>query len=216
MRAPIVIDELKMPRVIRDAGVDPTNRSRRPERPARVPILGLPLVLAILSVGTAGLHFAVIGEHLEEYVPFGLFFACVAWLEALWAIAVVTWLGRSILRAGLAGNVAIVALWAASRTWGLPIGPEPWTPEPATVTDIACTALEVMIAVGCAGALWGAWRRQVRGKLAAFSTAVALILTVTVSTAALAPSGSDGRHGHRSEAHERQAGHGRTGAAPSR
>src|SRR4029453_16572025 len=45
--------------------------------------------LAVLSLAAAGIHFAVMGEHFQEYVVFGVFFSLVAWFQALWALGVV-------------------------------------------------------------------------------------------------------------------------------
>ncbi len=43
---------------------------------ARPYILG---ALAALSVGAAAIHFAVIFEHFDEYVLYGVFFLVIAW-----------------------------------------------------------------------------------------------------------------------------------------
>src|SRR5262245_11408925 len=83
--------------------------------------------LAVASLVAAGIHFALIGDPFDEHVAFGLFFAVVALAQALWAVAIVISADRRLIVAGLVGNVAIIAVWVASRTTGLPIGPEPWT-----------------------------------------------------------------------------------------
>ncbi|MGQ0669257.1 MAG: hypothetical protein ACT4PO_06255, partial [Actinomycetota bacterium] len=49
---------------------------------------------------------------------------------------------------GLVGNAGIVVLWVVSRTTGLPIGPEPGSPEAAGVLDLVATAYEALSAVG--------------------------------------------------------------------
>ncbi len=97
MSVPPVVAE-RNPQRARDRVMEGLAPSERPGRSTNVAIFGIPAVLGSLSLGTAGVHFAVIGEHLQEYVPFRLFFSCLAWLEALWAIAVVMWFGRQILR----------------------------------------------------------------------------------------------------------------------
>ncbi len=67
--------------------------------------------------------------------------------------------------------------------------------------------MEVVIAAGCAGALLGAWRR-VRGTLGTYITAIALVLTATVTTLALLP--TTGSHdGPQNQVQERDALHGR-------
>lgn len=111
--------------------------------------LGLPVALALLSSAAAGIHGAVIGEHLEEYAPFGLFFAVIASAQVLWATAVVVRFDRSTLFVGLAGNAVVIALWAISRTTGLPVGPHPWHPETVATIDALCTIAEGLIVVAC-------------------------------------------------------------------
>ncbi len=106
--------------------------------------------LAVTSLATAAIHFAVIGEHFADYLAFGVFFAVVAWLQALWGTAVAVAPSRGLLFAGLVGNAVVVAIWVASRTSGLPIGPEPGTPEPIAFLDLLSTILEVLIIVGAA------------------------------------------------------------------
>ena len=45
--------------------------------------------LAITSVVAAVIHFAVSGEHFQEYWAFGVFMLAVAWLQLTWAVGVV-------------------------------------------------------------------------------------------------------------------------------
>jgi len=40
---------------------------------------GVGATLAVLSGAAAAIHFAVIGEHFEEYWAFGTFFLVLAW-----------------------------------------------------------------------------------------------------------------------------------------
>src|ERR1700719_4362671 len=80
--------------------------------------------LAALSAGAAAIHFAVVFEHFSEYVLYGVFFLIIAWAQAIWA-AVVLWRpSRPWLWLGIAGNALIVAVYLASRTTGLPFGPD--------------------------------------------------------------------------------------------
>ena len=53
------------------------------------------------------------------------------------------------LPVGMVANGAMVAVWAVSRTTGLPVGPDPWMPEALGALDLLATGLEiVLIAVG--------------------------------------------------------------------
>ena len=105
--------------------------------------------LAMLSAAAGLIHIAAAPPHFAESPLHGLFFVVAGLLQ----IVVAGWLlrggGTPLLRATAAGNVMIVALWAVSRTTGLPVGPERWTPEPVGFADVACSLIEVLIVAGC-------------------------------------------------------------------
>lgn len=103
--------------------------------------------LAAASVGAAGIHFAVIVSHFNEYRPYGVFFLALACFQAVWAILVVTTGDRRLLLLGLVVNAAVVVLWVWSRSAGLPIGPEPGVPEEIGAADVISTGLEASIVV---------------------------------------------------------------------
>jgi hypothetical protein len=107
-------------------------------------------LLALLSLGAAAIHFAVVTEHFAEWWAFGVFFIALGAFEAFWAGAVVLRPSRLVIVIGIAANVATVLLWAVSRTAGLPIGPEPWMPEEIGVLDVAATTLELLLVAGLA------------------------------------------------------------------
>jgi len=107
-------------------------------------------ILAVLSLGAAAIHFAVVPEHLAEWWAFGVFFGALGAFETLWAAALLVRPSRLVIAIGIAANVATVLLWAVSRTVGLPIGPEPWMPEEIGVLDVAATSLELLLVAGLA------------------------------------------------------------------
>lgn len=153
--------------------------------------------LAVLSLAAAGIHFAAMGEHFQEYVVFGMFFSLVAWFQALWALGVVVAPTRWTLAVGLVANAAIACLWLVSRTAGVPIGPEPGIAEPAGLLDVLSTVLELLIVVVCAALLFrGQYSLPSAGKRsrALFVGALALGLIV-LSTIGIAAAGED-EHGH--------------------
>jgi hypothetical protein len=41
----------------------------------------------------------------------------------------------------------VIALWMATRTVGLPVGPEQWTAEAVGTADTLCAVLEAMVVV---------------------------------------------------------------------
>jgi hypothetical protein len=105
------------------------------------------LVLGGLSLVTAVAHGAVIDEHLQEFAPFGIFFALVAAAELAWAGAVVGRPGPQTTAGGVALNLGLITLWVVSRTLGLPIGPQAAVAEPVGHLDLLCTIAEVAIVV---------------------------------------------------------------------
>jgi hypothetical protein len=138
----------------------------------------LVLVAAACSVGAAGIHFAVIPEHLTEYRPFGLFFVAIAVLQALWAILAPRYPRRSLLLVGAAANLATLTLWAFTRTKGLPIGPEPWTPEKFGRLDAITAVFELGLVTSIALALHGV-RLHLRRLQVAAGLTIALIAILT-------------------------------------
>jgi hypothetical protein len=119
------------------------------------------------SVGAGAIHAAVVPEHLEEAWLFGAFFVACALFQFAWAGAISLSSSPVLSWAGMLGNGAMVAIWTASRTIGLPVGPEPWTPEVVGVLDLVATGLELFIVA--AAAWWlsaaGSCRRDSRADL---------------------------------------------------
>ncbi len=111
------------------------------------------LPVAVASEIAGLIHLAFVREHLHEYVPFGLFFLASGLFQIVWAVMVFSPRSRAFFAIGLVANAGTAILWAISRTAGLPIGPEHWTPEAVGVPDVACTILEAIVVAGCAWAL---------------------------------------------------------------
>lgn len=155
--------------------------------------------LALASLAAAGIHFAVVADHFQEHWVHGAFFAAVAWAQALWAVGVLVSGDRRLLVAGLAGNLVVIGTWALSRTVGVPIGLDPWTPEAIASADLAATTLELGIVVGSVFVL-SRERSVVSGRLRMRVPALGLALSlIALSTAAIATS-SDHGHGAGEEA----------------
>ena len=105
------------------------------------------LTVAGLSIVAALIHAWVVPEHYEEYWLFGLFFAVVGFAQGVWAAAMVRRPTRLVQLAGVALSAGLLALWALSRTAGVPVGPEPWHTEPAELLDVLAGAAELGIIV---------------------------------------------------------------------
>jgi hypothetical protein len=52
-----------------------------------------------------------------------------------------------VLFAGAAASVLVALLWLATRTIGIPIGPEAGEKETFGFRDVACSTAEVLVAV---------------------------------------------------------------------
>jgi hypothetical protein len=81
--------------------------------------------LASLSVGAAAIHFAVVFEHFAEYTLYGAFFLVISWAQVIWPVVLLWRPSRLWLWLGITGNAIVIAVYAASRTVGLPFGPDP-------------------------------------------------------------------------------------------
>jgi hypothetical protein len=109
--------------------------------------------LAAASVAAGVIHAAVIAEHVEEDWRFGAFFIVAASFQLAWAIPTLLTSSRTVDVIGAAVNAAFIVTWLASRTIGLPIGTEAWTPETVGGPDVAASLLELAVVVGSIGLL---------------------------------------------------------------
>jgi hypothetical protein len=148
----------------------------------------LPGQLALCSAGAATIHFAVIQPHWDEYVPFALAFALTGVFQLAWAAVVLVRPTRLVLLAGAVVNLGVAAVWVLSRTAGMPVGPEPWTPEAVGVADVVSTIFEVVIAGGSlvllssqAKARYTSWLdRRAVAQLVAIAIGVTLLVALTL------------------------------------
>jgi hypothetical protein len=112
---------------------------------------------AALSLLAALIHSWVITDHYGEWWGYGLFFFCVASVQACYAGTLLLWPRRLIYGLGIAGNVVIILLYAVSRTVGIPFfGPDAGMVEPAGTLDLFCTSLELALILALA-ALASGW-----------------------------------------------------------
>jgi hypothetical protein len=115
----------------------------------RAPVLAaaerviLPLAV-VSSASAAGVHAALAPEHLRVSLAFGVFFAAGAVAQLAWAGAAAVHGSRALLVAGVIGNTSVLALWATTRTVGLPFGLLA-VPEAVGPWDVVCGAWEVVV-----------------------------------------------------------------------
>jgi hypothetical protein len=154
-------------------------------------------LLAALSAGAGVIHFAVSGGHFDLDWTHGAFFAVVAWLQLAWAVGVVLHPTRRLLTAGVVLNAGIIGVWAMSRIWGVPIGPEAWTPEPVSLADALSSGFEAGIVVLSLAVLVrpALAQRSVRPSFAMGGLGLTCLAVAAISTVALTPSFASDHHG---------------------
>jgi hypothetical protein len=145
--------------------------------------------LAALSIGAAAIHFAVVFEHFAEYTLYGVFFLVISWAQVIWP-AVLLWRpSRPWLWLGIAGNAIVIAVYVASRTGGLPFGPDLHHPESVGALDVVSCVLEFGLIAGAGALLWRpsvADRPVARGgALASAAALVAVPVAVIAATTAV-------------------------------
>ncbi len=176
---------------------------------------------AFASLGAAVIHFAVVPAHWQEWPVSGLFFGMVAVFQLVWAAAVLARPTTSKLAVGIVANIGVVALWAMSRTAGVPFGPHAGEPEMVQAAGLCALLLEVYVVMG-AGWVWyrGREPEPIPGLANGFLlAAVGAVITVAATLGAAsglqhnhhAPAAETGHHG---PAVEHGDGHHRDEPAP--
>lgn len=170
--------------------------------------------LAFLSLGAAGIHFAVMGDHFNETWYHGSFFAAIAWLQLAWAVAIVMKPSRKVLIAGIVGSLVIVEVWLVSRTIGIPFGPNSGQSEPVAFADVLSTILEGGIALGSLALLRPSFLdRPVRSARAVPGVAGVGVLVAALATLSLTPAYASAHNHGGSSAAPGAAGHSHGSAA---
>lgn len=105
------------------------------------------LVACGLASGAGLIHLVAAAEHLEEYALFSVFFVALALAQLAWGVAVYRSPRPRLMFLGAVVSVLVVVLWIASRTVGLPIGPERWSPESVGAIDSIASADELVLAL---------------------------------------------------------------------
>jgi hypothetical protein len=118
------------------------------DTPVREDDAKLRYAAAALSFTAALIHFSVAPAHFAEYWGFGVFFVVVGAMQLGWAeLARRGAAGTAVLALGAAGNLLVALVWLASRSAGLPIGPEAGQAEGVGFHDALATLDELGIAV---------------------------------------------------------------------
>jgi hypothetical protein len=118
-------------------------------RRAHAPRFAVAVAVACL-LGAEAIHTAVIAEHFRDWWAEGVFFFALSVLEGALAAALLLTRARQPRLAAVVLSLATIAVWAWSRTTGLPLGPEAGYPEPVGRADTVATMLEALTALALA------------------------------------------------------------------
>ena len=123
----------------------------------------LPLLTALYWTAAA-IHVVASASHFSEWWLFGIFFAVLAAWQASWGVLLYREPSERALITGAGVNTGVALLWLVTRTVGLPLGPEVWSPERIGVLDVAATVDELSIACLSLALISTAWRRRLGAK----------------------------------------------------
>lgn len=161
-------------------------------------------VAAFASLAAGLIHLAVTPGHWQEWILSGVFFLSLAGFQLVWAGAISRFPNSWLVSLGLIANIASIALWGASRLWGVPVGPNAGAPEAVGPSGVLTVLLESILVVT---ALWFLLPREQSAVLATSSYRFALGGAAVIVVTLMAPGVAAGlEHDHGSHGH----GHGGT------
>ena len=110
-----------------------------------VPISAGAAAWALVIAG--GAHLAALPAHRGEGMAVSTFFLAAAIVQVAAATTILRGAGTSVRTVIVLGNVSMLALWAWSRTVGVPIGAHHGIPERAGPLDVTAVVAQV-VAIG--------------------------------------------------------------------
>jgi len=138
---------------------------------------------AVLVLAAGFIHAVLIPHHFDESWLHGAFFVVVAAGQFAWGAAAFRNPSPRTLAIGAIGCCAVAAVWAVSRTVGLPLTFGDWQREAVEGADVMATVDELAAAVIVAQVLgWRSARRPTlttNGLLGA-STLVGVLIMVSL------------------------------------
>jgi hypothetical protein len=105
------------------------------------------LVAAACLLGDEVIHTVVIAPHFREWWATGTFFLVVSVVEGALAAALIVAPSRRLARAVVGVSLGTIAVWAWSRTVGVPVGPYGGTSESVGKPDVVATSFELATAI---------------------------------------------------------------------
>lgn len=163
---------------------------------ARRPLLRLAAALTLL--GAAVIHVTQIGIHLDEWAAAGVFFIVLAVGQGLLGIALLVRDTRALSIATVVLSLVAIAVWATSRTTGIPFGPGAGVAEPVERSDSLATLFEAVTILTLVPLLRFHPRRETSVSLRGPRYAAVALLSVPIAaltTYAIQPVEGCGHHG---------------------
>ena len=75
----------------------------------------------VLAVSLGLIHVLATPRYFEQWLGYGVYFFTIAVLQVMYSMALaVSPPDRTLLWVGIAGNASVIALWAVTRTVGIP------------------------------------------------------------------------------------------------
>ncbi|MGH9025588.1 MAG: hypothetical protein ACRDWD_05635 [Acidimicrobiia bacterium] len=173
-------------------------------RDAQTPAIAMPgrILLSTFSFAAGAIHLVMAPSHAGESTVEGAGFMIAGWLQIALAVLLLTQPSRLILRVSVGLNFGLIALWAVSRTYGLPFGAHAWHPEMVSSVDLTCVAIEGALLLVSMGLLTRPnFARSLDSSVLLTGVIVPIGVIALVSGVLLSPgarshaSGSHGDHG---------------------
>jgi hypothetical protein len=130
----------------------PVEASERPYDPEPTNGPWLRGIAAITALGAGLIHIGVLKEHLSDGWMVAGFFIVVALIQLTAAGLLLRPRPALWLWLGILGSAAVIGIWIASRTVGLPLIGEANLPEPVGLADSAASLMEATTILALA--LW--------------------------------------------------------------
>ena len=107
----------------------------------------LPVLAAGGSLAAAAVHAWVVRSHATHWWGYAAFFAGLAVAQAVFAVVFLRRPSRALVRAGIAANLGVLALYAWSRIVAVPFGPHAGRPEVVAAPDLLAAGAELLTVI---------------------------------------------------------------------
>jgi hypothetical protein len=183
----------------------------RREAPSPAIALSVRVLLATFSFAAGAIHLVMAPSHAGESTVEGAGFMIAGWLQIALAALLLTQASRLWLWATIAVNFGLIAIWAVSRTYGLPFGAHAWHAESISAVDLTAVGLEAALLVLCMGLLTRpSFANSLDGSALLTGIIVPVAVVALTSGVLLSPSARDhasGAHGDHGGDTHRASGH---------